>query len=73
MQDKYFSTPDRLILIINFSPKLGNNNFGHFCISYGIADYKGESANASLQLGIHQGDKTTLVDADAGDITNLCV
>ena len=58
---------------LNYSPKLGKNNFGHFGISYGIADYKGESANASLQLGIHQGDKTTLVDADAGDITNLGV
>ena len=38
-------------------------------MSYGIADYKGESANAELQVGIHQGDKTMLADAAAGDIT----
>ena len=35
--------------------------------------YKGESSNAELQLGIHQGDKTMLADAAAGDITNLGV
>ena len=58
---------------LNYSPKMGKNQFGHFGISYGIADYKGESASASLQLGIHQGDKTTLADAAAGDITNLGV
>jgi len=58
---------------LHYSPKLGKNNFAHFGVSYGIADYKGESANASLQLGIHQGDKTTLADAAAGDITNIGV
>ena len=58
---------------LNYSPKMGKNQFGHFGISYGIADYKGESSSASLQLGIHQGDKTTLADAAAGDITNLGV
>ena len=58
---------------LHYSPKLGKNNFAHFGVSYGIADYKGESANASLQLGVHQGDKTTLADAAAGDITNIGV
>ena len=42
-------------------------------MSYGFVDYKGESSNAELQLGIHQGDKTMLADAAAGDITNLGV
>jgi phosphate-selective porin OprO/OprP len=36
-----------------------------------MADYKGETSKAELQLGIHQGDKTLLADAAAGDITNL--
>lgn len=58
---------------LNYSPKMGKNQFGHFGISYGVADYKGESADVALQLGIHQGDKTTLADAAAGDITNLGV
>ncbi len=56
---------------LNYSPKMGENQFGHFGISYGIADYKGESADVNIQLGIHQGDKTMLADAAAGDITNL--
>ena len=54
---------------LNYSPKLGKNQYCHFGVSYGIADYKGEESKANLQLGIHQGDKTTLADADAGDIT----
>ena len=54
---------------LNYSPKMGKNEFAHFGVSYGIADYKGESANAELQVGIHQGDKTMLADAAAGDIT----
>ena len=58
---------------LNYSPKMGKNQFGHLGISYGMADYKGETSAASLQLGIHQGDKTTLADAAAGDITNLGV
>ena len=58
---------------LNYSPKMGKNQFGHLGISYGMADYKGETSKASLQLGIHQGDKTTLADAAAGDITNLGV
>ena len=58
---------------LNYSPKMGKNQFGHLGISYGMADYKGETSSASLQLGIHQGDKTTLADAAAGDITNLGV
>ena len=58
---------------LNYSPKMGKNQFGHFGISYGVADYKGETSKAELQLGVHQGDKTTLADAAAGDITNLGV
>ena len=58
---------------LNYSPKLGKNNFAHIGVSYGFVDYKGESSNAELQLGIHQGDKTMLADAAAGDITNLGV
>ena len=54
---------------LNYSPKFGSNKLAHFGISYGIADYKGEDANAIVQLGIHTGDKTTLADAAAGDIT----
>ena len=53
---------------LNYSPKIGND-FAHFGVSYGLADYKGEAANAELQIGIHQGDKTMLADAAAGDIT----
>jgi len=53
---------------LNYSPKIGND-FTHFGVSYGLADYKGEAANAELQIGIHQGDKTMLADAAAGDIT----
>lgn len=58
---------------LNYSPKFGKSEYGHFGVTYGIADYKGEAANVSLQLGIHQGDKTTLADAAAGDITNIGV
>ena len=58
---------------LNYSPKMGKNQFGHLGISYGMADYKGETSAASLQLGIHQGDKTALASAAAGDITNLGV
>ena len=58
---------------LNYSPKFGKSQYGHFGVTYGIADYKGEAANVSLQLGIHQGDKTTLADAVAGDITNIGV
>ena len=58
---------------LNYSPKMGKNQFGHFGISYGVADYKGEAADVALQLGVHQGDKVTLADAAAGDITNLGV
>ena len=58
---------------LNYSPKLGKSQYGHFGVTYGIADYKGEAANVSLRLGIHQGDKTTLADAAAGDITNIGV
>ena len=54
---------------LNYSPKFGKNQYGHFGVSYGMADYKGESANAELQIGVHQGDKTMLADAAAGDIT----
>ena len=56
---------------LNYSPKMGKNEYAHFGISYGMADYKGETSKAELQLGIHQGDKTLLADAAAGDITNL--
>ena len=56
---------------LNYSPKIGKNEYAHFGISYGMADYKGEASKAELQLGIHQGDKTLLADAAAGDITNL--
>ena len=56
---------------LNYSPKMGKNEYAHFGVSYGMADYKGEASKAELQLGIHQGDKTLLADAAAGDITNL--
>ena len=56
---------------LNYSPKMGKNEYAHFGVSYGMADYKGETSKAELQLGIHQGDKTLLADAAAGDITNL--
>ena len=56
---------------LNYSPKMGKNEYAHFGVSYGMADYKGEISKAELQLGIHQGDKTLLADAAAGDITNL--
>ena len=56
---------------LNYSPKMGKNKYAHFGVSYGMADYKGEISKAELQLGIHQGDKTLLADAAAGDITNL--
>ena len=56
---------------LNYSPKIGKNEYAHFGVSYGMADYKGETSKAELQLGIHQGDKTLLADAAAGDITNL--
>ena len=56
---------------LNYSPKMGKNEYAHFGVSYGMVDYKGETSKAELQLGIHQGDKTLLADAAAGDITNL--
>ena len=56
---------------LNYSPKMGKNEYAHFGVSYGMADYKGETSKAELQLGIHQGDKTLLADAAAGDIKNL--
>ena len=56
---------------LNYSPKMGKNEYAHFGVSYGMADYKGETSKVELQLGIHQGDKTLLADAAAGDITNL--
>ena len=56
---------------LNYSPKIGKNEYAHFGVSYGMVDYKGETSKAELQLGIHQGDKTLLADAAAGDITNL--
>ena len=58
---------------LNYSPKMGKNEYAHFGVSYGMADYKGETSKAELQLGIHQGDKTLLAEAAAGDITNLGV
>jgi phosphate-selective porin OprO/OprP len=58
---------------LTYSPKM-NNGFGHFGVTYGVADYKGQETKADIQLGIHQGDKTLLaIESDTGDITNIGV
>tara|TARA_B100000989_G_scaffold149499_1_gene111471 strand:- start:523 stop:1887 length:1365 start_codon:yes stop_codon:yes gene_type:complete len=60
---------------LNYSPKLGKNNYAHFGISYGFVDYKGQTQDAKTKLGVNSLDfRRTLADEDdAGDITNLGV
>tara|TARA_Y100000590_G_scaffold460157_1_gene618848 strand:+ start:1623 stop:2975 length:1353 start_codon:yes stop_codon:yes gene_type:complete len=57
--------------IVGISPKFGKNEYGHFAISYGSADYKGTAISGEFSMGVHLGSKVTLFDAAAGDVEVL--
>lgn len=54
---------------LSVSPKIDDSSFYHIGVSYGAVDMKGQAANFASQIGVKGGGSTTLLDANAGDVT----